>query len=123
TGGGYSCTTSNGVVIEDPGDLVSPTPQYRAGWYMYDSRIAFHSNGVIAPNFAFGNNNGTYNTVTHWHHNYWPFDFGIDGQDSHIVAANGGDQTTGFSDVRGAPGSKTWSVRNPATGRGYQMIP
>ena len=123
TGGGYSCTASNGVVIEDLGDQVSMTSQYRADWYMYDSRISFRANGVIEPTFGFGNNNGTFNNVTHWHHNYWRFDFGIDGQDSHVVSANGVDQPLEFHDVRGASGSKTWAVRNPATGRGFEMVP
>ena len=123
TGSGYSCTASSGVVIEDLGDQVSLTSQYRADWYMYDSRISFGANGVIVPTFGFGNNNGTYNNVTHWHHNYWRFDFGIDGQNSHVVSANGIDQTVEFHDLRGAPGSKTWAVRNPATGRGFQLVP
>ncbi len=123
TGSGYSCTANSGVVIEDLGDQVRLTSQYRADWYMYDSRISFGANGVIEPIFGFGNNNGTFNNVTHWHHNYWRFDFGIDGQNSHVVSANGVDQTVEFHDLRGAPGSKTWAVRNPATGRGFQLVP
>ncbi len=123
TGGGYSCTSNDGVVIEDLGDQVRFVSQYRADWYMYDSRIRFYENGVIEPTFGFGNNNGTFNNTTHWHHNYWRFDFGIDGQDSHIVSANGVDQTVEFHALRGAPGSTTWSVRNPATERGYELVP
>lgn len=123
TGNGYSCTGNDGVIIEDLGDHVRFVSQYRADWYMYDSRIRFYENGVIEPTFGFGNNNGTMNTVTHWHHNYWRFDFGIDDQDSHVVSANGIDQSTEFHAVRGAPGSSSWSVRNPVTGRGYELVP
>lgn len=123
TGSGYSCTANNGIVIEDLGDHVRFVSQYRADWYMYDSRVRFYENGVIEPTFGFGNNNGTFNSTTHWHHNYWRFDFGIDGQDSHIVSTNGVDQAIEFHDLRGAPGSKTWEVRNPASGRGYQFVP
>ena len=123
TGNGYACTGNNGVVIEDLGDHVRLVSQYRADWYMYDSRIRFYENGVIEPTFGFGNNNGTYNGTTHWHHNYWRFDFGIDGQDSHIASSNGVDQAVEFHAVRGAPGSTTWEVRNPDTGRGYQLVP
>ncbi len=123
TGGGYQCTIATGVVLEDLGDHVRLVSQYRAGWYMYDSRIRFRDNGVIEPTFGFGNNSGLYNNVTHWHHNYWRFDFGIDDQESHIVSINGVDQSTEFHDLRGAPGDKTWEVRNPTTGRGYQLVP
>src|SRR5690606_36451997 len=123
TGGGYSCTGNDGVVFEDLGDQVRFVSQYRADWYMYDSRIRFYENGVFEPTFGFGNNNGTLSNTTHWHHNYWRFDFGIDGQDSHIVSVNGVDQTVEFHDVRGAPGSTTWAVRNPGTGRGYELVP
>ncbi|MDZ3822987.1 MAG: hypothetical protein U0S76_05235 [Pseudoxanthomonas sp.] len=123
SGGGYQCTTNNGVVIEDLGDHVRLTSQYRADWYMYDSRIRFFDDGTIEPTFGFGNNNGTFNNVTHWHHNYWRFDFDIDGADNHVVAENGVDQPVEFSALRGAPGSTTWTVRNTVTGRGYELVP
>jgi len=123
TGGGFNCTSGEDVVIEDLGDHVRLVSQYRADWYMYDSRISFFDNGDMEPLFGFGNNNGTYNTVTHWHHNYWRFDFDIDGAPGNTVAINSVDQAIEFSDLRGAPGETTWSVRNEASGRGYRLVP
>lgn len=123
TGGGYSCTSGQDVVIEDLGDHVRLVSQYRADWYMYDSRISFFEDGSFEPLFGFGNHNGTFNSVTHWHHNYWRFDFDIDGAAGNTVAINDADQAAEFHDLRGSPGSTTWSVRNEATGRGYRLVP
>jgi hypothetical protein len=123
---GYSC--ANGVMIEDLGDHVRLTSQYIADWYMYSSRFEFYADGRMEPSFGFGNRNGTYNNVTHWHHNYWRFEFDIDGSGNNVVSTNGVDQSIEFSDLRNASGGpgggpKTWEVRNPVTGNGYRLIP
>lgn len=123
--GGYSC--ANGVMIEDLGDSVRLTTQYIAGWYMYSSRFVFRADGRMEPSFGFGNRNGTYNSVTHWHHNYWRFEFDIDGLGNNVVSVNGVDQATEFSDLRDATGGTgggpvTWEVRNPTTGNGYRLV-
>lgn len=123
TGNGYQCSTGQNVIIEDLGDHVRFVSQYRADWYMYDSRISFFADGDIEPIFGFGNNNGTFNSTTHWHHNYWRFDFDIDGEPVNRVSINGVDQTVEFHDLRGEPGSTTWEVHNPDTGRGYRLVP
>ena len=122
-----NATCFSGVAIEDGGDHVTLTTQYRASWYMYSSRWTFYANGNIEPSFGFGNNNGTYNSVTHWHHNYWRMEFDIDGVNN-TVSKNGVDQTAEFIDLRdatGGPGGtpKTWEVRNPTTGNGYRLVP
>lgn len=127
---GYPNASANcnaGFAIEDEGDHVVLTTQYRADWYMYASRWTFWNDGRIEPSFGFGNRNGTYNSVTHWHHNYWRLEFAIDGG-ANTVSTNGVDQTVEFSDLRdasGGPGGdqKTWEVRNPVTGNGYKLIP
>jgi hypothetical protein len=120
-------TCYSGVTIEDDGDHVLLTAQYSASWYMYASRWAFYADGHIEPTFGFGNNNGTYNTVTHWHHNYWRFEFSVDGA-ANTVSTDGVDNTVEFSDLRNATsgpggGPHTWAVRNPTTGNGYQVVP
>ncbi|MEZ5462790.1 hypothetical protein [Dokdonella sp.] len=124
--GGYNCTA--GLAIEDLGDHVRLTAQYRADWYMYASRFEFYADGRMMPSFGFGNRNGTFNSVTHWHTNYWRFEFDIDGQGNNSVSINGVDQTTEFTDLRdatGGPGGTqtTWEVRNPVTGNGYRLAP
>lgn len=113
--------------IEDNGDHVVLTTQYRADWYMYASRWTFWNDGRIQPSFGFGNRNGTFNNVTHWHHNYWRMEFAID-DGTNTVSVNGVDKTTEFSDLRDAAGgpnggAKTWEVRNPDTGNGYKIVP
>jgi hypothetical protein len=123
---GYSC--ANGVMIEDLGDRVRLTTQYVADWYMYSSRFEFFRNGRMEPTFGFGNRNGTFNEVTHWHHNYWRFEFDIEGLGNNVVSSNGVDQATEFSAVRNATGGPggvpvTWEVRNPVTGNGYRLVP
>ncbi len=127
---GYSNSTPKcnaGFAIEDNGDHVVLTTQYRADWYMYASRWTFWNDGRIEPSFGFGNRNGTYNTVTHWHHYYWRMEFGIDGGHN-TISRNGVDAAAEFTDLRsltGGPGGgpKTWEVRNPTTGNGYKLIP
>jgi uncharacterized repeat protein (TIGR01451 family) len=120
---GYQCTSGQDVVIEDLGDHVRLVTQYRADWYMYDSRISFFDDGAIEPVFGFGNNNGTLNSTTHWHHNYWRFDFDIDGAENNMVSINDVDQAVEFDDLRGQPGSTTWEVRNTVTERGFRLVP
>ena len=120
-------TCFSGIAMEDGGDHVTLTTQYRASWYMYSSRWTFYSNGNIEPSFGFGNNNGTYNSVTHWHHNYWRMEFDIDAAHN-TVSKNGVDQATEFTDLRNATGGPggtptTWEIRNPTTGNGYKLVP
>jgi hypothetical protein len=123
---GYSC--ANGVMIEDMGDHVRLTAQYTAGWYMYSSRFEFYTDGRMLPTFGFGNRNGTYNDVTHWHQNYWRFEFDIEGLGNNVVSSNGVDKPTEFSELRSLTGGpsgtpRTWEVRNPVTGNGYRLVP
>lgn len=122
---GYTC--ANGLTIEDMGSHVSLTTQYRADWYMYASRFNFYRDGRMEPTFGFGNRNGTYNSVTHWHHNYWRFEFDIEGSGNNVVSESGVDKLTEFSSLRNATGASgspvTWSVRNPTSGNGFRFVP
>lgn len=122
-----TATCAAPFAVEDNGDHVVLTAQYRADWYMYASRWTFWNDGRIQPSFGFGNRNGTFNEVTHWHHNYWRMEFAID-DGAITVSVNGVDKTTEFSDLRDAVGGadggpKTWEVRNPTTGNGYKLVP
>lgn len=116
--------------IEDGGDHVTLTTQHSAAWYQYTSRWTFWSDGRMQPEFGFGNNDGTGNETTHWHHNYWRMEFAIDDPVDAVntLSINDVDQTTEFSDLRNATGGpggtpKTWEVRNPTTGNGYRLVP
>lgn len=112
--GGATCFT--GVAIQDLGDRVTLTTQYVAGWYLYSMRWTFHQDGTIEPLFGLGNSNGTYNNVTHWHHNYWRFDFDIDGAGNDRMLLDGATQANEFSALHG-PG-RVYGVRDTVTGRG-----
>jgi hypothetical protein len=102
------------------------TTQYSASWYQYASRIAFYVNGDINPEFGYGNSNGTYNNVTHWHHNYWRIDFDIDGAEHDQISANGVLKPTEFTDLRsltGGPngGPTHWEVSDSLQNFGYRI--
>jgi hypothetical protein len=117
--GGATCF--QGVAIQNFSDRVTLTTQYVAGWYLYSMRWTFHQNGVIEPLFGLGNSNGTYNNVTHWHHNYWRFDFDIDGAGNDQMLLDGALQANEFSALHG-PG-RVYGVRDTVTGRGYDVLP
>lgn len=116
-----------GVAIEDMGDHVVLTTQYSAAWYQYTSRYVFWNNGDIQPEFGFGNKDGTNNSLTHWHHNYWRFDLDIDGSGNNEILANGVPQSTEFTGLRslvgGAGGGPTfWDVITTKGGFGYRIV-
>lgn len=117
--GGATCFT--GVAIQDLGDRVTLTTQYVAGWYLYSMRWTFHLDGTIEPLFGLGNSNGTRNNITHWHHNYWRFDFDIDGAGNDRMLLDGVTQANEFSALH-APG-RVYGVRDTVTGRGYDVLP
>lgn len=125
---GTDCIAApGGVAIEDMGDHVVLTTQYSAAWYQYTSRYAFWDNGDIQPEFGFGNNNGTNNSITHWHHNYWRFDFDIDGANNNDILANGVQQSNEFTGLRsltGGPGGGPtyWDVTTTRGGFGYRIV-
>jgi hypothetical protein len=128
---GYPNATADcqtGVAVEDGGDHVTLTTQHAAAWYQYTARWTFFADGRMEPEFGFGNNDGTGNETTHWHHNYWRMEFAIDNSPENAVSINNVDQTTEFSDLRDATGGigggpTTWSVRNAGTGNGYRFEP
>jgi hypothetical protein len=116
-----------GVAIEDMGDHVVLTTQYSAAWYQYTGRYVFWANGDIQPEFGFGNSNGTNNGITHWHHNYWRWDFDIDGSENNEILANGVAQSTEFTGLRsltGGPagGPTFWDVMSVKGDFGYRIV-
>lgn len=128
---GYSFTSQDcigsGVAIEDMGDHVVLTTQHSASWYQYTERYLFWENGDIDPEFGYGNNNGTNNSLTHWHHAYYRFDFDIDGAANNQIIANGIPQTTEFTGLRSLTGGPSggptyWDVMNENEGFGYRIV-
>lgn len=110
--------SSGGIAIENlaAGAGFRLTAQYSAGWYKYTARYTFQQNGDIDTQFGFGNDSGLYNDVTHWHHNYFRFDFDIGGAGNDQVVVDGAVRTTEFSALRD---SATYEVRDAVQGFGY----
>jgi hypothetical protein len=119
---GADCTPVGGVAIENlPANMgFRLTNQYTAGWYKYTARYEFLPNGNIDTKFGFGNSDGTYNNVTHWHQNYWRFDFDIEGASNDSVNIDSTPQTTEFAAVRDRP---AFSVTDSNAGFGYLIAP
>jgi hypothetical protein len=119
-----------GVALENKGDHLLVTAQYVADWYMYSSRFAFYQDGSFEPEFGFGNRNGTNNSITHWHHNYWRLDFDIEGGTNDLIAQDGVVQSSEFATLRCNPvttpscaNERRWTVVDSVTGRGYELVP
>lgn len=122
SGAGFtSAQCFSGLAIEDEGDRVVLTTQYQAAWYQYTSRAIFHADGTIELEFGFGNSNGTFNNVTHWHHNYWRLDWAIDGPGGDQVYADTTLMPNEFVALREHP-RQSWSVFNPAAGFGFELL-
>lgn len=127
------CLSPGGVAIEDKTNAENPgesyvliTTQYAADWYQYTSRVAFYVDGDINPEFGYGNRDGTFNNVTHWHHNYWRMDFDIAGADNDQISANDVVQATEFTGLRsltGGPGGGPtyWEITDTKQNFGYRI--
>lgn len=120
---GADCSAAGGVAIENlaAGAGFRLTSQYTAGWYKYTARYTFLQDGNIDTQFGFGNSDGTFNNVTHWHHNYFRFDFDIGGAGNDQVLADGVPASTEFSAVR--QNRVIYEVRDAAQGFGYVIAP
>jgi hypothetical protein len=112
-----------GVAIENlpSGMGFRLTTQHAAAWYQYTARYEFFADGNIEAKFGFGNLNGTFNNVTHWHHNYWRFDFDIDGAGNDTINFGGSPISSEFAATRSAAGA--YSVTDANAGFGYLISP
>ncbi len=127
---GGSANCFSGVAVENANDSVTLTSHYVAGWYLYSTRFTFYADGSFDSEFGFGNSNGTLNNTTHWHHNYWRFDFDIWGADGDRLYQGGVAQDIEFVANLGSNGAgeggrpqTAWSVIDQASGRGYLLTP
>jgi hypothetical protein len=116
------CAASGTVAIENllVGSGFRLTTQYTAGWYKYTARYTFLANGDIDTQFGFGNSDGTYNNTTHWHQNYWRFDFDIAGAANDQINNGGVPYTTEFSGLRSNRDS--YSVTDALGNFGYNIV-
>lgn len=122
-------TGFRGVAAEKLSDRLILTTQLAAGWYRYQMKWIFHQDGRIEPRFGYGAvTTSSCLSTTHRHHNYWRFDFDIDGAD-HDAIGNPprGLQTfpqVQLEDQRNLPdtGKKPpYVIHDTVTNRGYHM--
>jgi hypothetical protein len=121
-----------GVAAEMLPDRMILTTQLTAGWYRYQMKWIFHQDGRMEPRFGFGAvspNSCLQNT--HRHHNYWRFDFDIDGAANDAIgpvptATHPAPRRVSFEDQRNLPDAlpkPAYIVHDRTTWRGYQLVP
>jgi hypothetical protein len=122
-----STTGFMGVAIERLADRMILTSQNAAGWYRYESKWTFFTDGHITPRFAFAALPDSCVAQGDHHHNaYWRFDFDIDDPGNDAVGDAGINQAMTESGTRrpaepaGAPPLK---VYDKVSNRGYHVIP
>jgi len=134
---GYDTSGFTGVAAEKLADRLILTTQLQAGWYRYMMKWMFYLDGRIRPLMGFGAvRTSSCLNYNHTHHNYWRFDFDIDGAANDRVY----EQRQGRlgPEVEGDPQGiemlqealrqtnnpgLAWIVRDSVTGRGYRVSP
>jgi hypothetical protein len=125
-------TGFRGVAAEMLSDRMILTTQTTAGWYRYQMKWIFHQDGRIEPRFGFGAvNTSSCLQNTHRHHNYWRFDFDIDGADNDAIgpvptAAHPAPRRVSVENQRNLPDAipqPAYIVHDKTTWRGYQLVP
>jgi hypothetical protein len=125
-----------GVALYEVGNEVVLVSEMEAGWYRYVSQWRFHDDGTIRPRFGFSAVRSSCVCVKHHHHVYWRFDFDIrtlDNRADNVVrefndppldgAANWHSLDFEVKRARDASRKRKWSVENPATAKGYSLVP
>jgi hypothetical protein len=121
-------TGFRGVAAEKLSDRLILTTQVEAGWYRYQMKWYFYQDGRIEPRFGFGAvNQSSCLSTTHRHHNYWRFDFDIDGGANDAIGnLRPGAPQVQLEDQRNLPDTTkkpAYVVHDTATGRGYFLQP
>lgn len=107
-----------GVAAESLSDRLILTTQMAAAWDRYTMSWTFRLDGTIEPRFSFSAAASPCSAHSHVHHVYWRFDFDLGGK------AEGGAGREREEMRRVGVGRKPpVSVMDPATGRGYALIP
>ena len=126
-GSGGDVGTFAGVAAEkNPTELILTT-HMAAGWYRYKMMWTFYPDGTIVPFFGFAALDAYCITFTHHHHNFWRFDFDINGADHDtVVETNAGhpplpiqtETTRNWIDAETA-----WEITDSETNLGYRLLP
>lgn len=119
-----------GIAFYTQGEETILVSELSAGWYRYISEWRFRADGTLSPRYGMG---ATANSCTcngHVHHAYWRLDFDIDGNTPNRVTEFNNsarpdpiNPTYSTELKRYRSKSMYWIVKNPTTGRSYQIIP
>jgi hypothetical protein len=135
-GSGGDIGSFTGVAAEKLADRLILTTQFEAGWYRYTMKWRFYLDGRIEPVFGFGAINSSCIAFGHRHHAYWRLDFDIDTPSGAAVTEEAKPSSserppnldppvvlTSETKRFNTPAGLSWSIVNPATGRGYLVVP
>jgi hypothetical protein len=107
-----------GVAAESLTDRLILTTHMSAAWDRYTMSWTFRLDGTIEPRFAFTSVPSACSSESHAHHVYWRFDFDLGGE----VSGGAGPEREEVRRV-GVGRKPPVSVIDPATRRGYSLIP
>jgi hypothetical protein len=117
----------SGVAAEKLSDRLVLTAQTQAGWYRYMMKWTFFLDGRIHPEFGFGAVSHFCTGYGHKHHNYWRFDFDIDGALNdrlyEISTAYPSGNLMETEALRMNAAGTSWRIADSVTGRGYRLVP
>lgn len=118
----------SGVAAERLTDRLVLTTQTQAGWYRYMMKWTFFMDGRIHPEMGFGAvNTSSCLNYDHTHHNYWRFDFDVDGyQNDRLYELPSGNPTgtlISTEALRMNAAGQVWIVKDAITERGYRLVP
>jgi hypothetical protein len=124
---GMDIGSFNGVAAQNNDDgALELTAQMQAGWYRYVMRWFFYPDGKLVAWFGFGAVSNNCVNFDHTHHNYWRFDFDVDGPDNDyidVVQTPGANPSPVSTEMTTLRGPDHWVVRDGTTGRGYKITP
>jgi hypothetical protein len=116
-----------GVAMERFPDHIELTSQNAAGWYRYESKWVFYTDGRVKPTFGYSAVvDSCVASGSHHHNSYWRFDFDIDDPGNDAVGEAGINQAMTETGTRrpAEPFSKPpLKVYDKTSNRGYHVVP
>jgi hypothetical protein len=122
-----SSTGFKGVAMERFPDHIELTTQDEAGWYRYETKWKFYTDGRILPTFGFAAvPDDCVMNGSHHHNAYWRFDFDIDDPGNDAIGEAGVNQAmteTGTRRPAEPAGAPPLKVYDKISNRGYHLMP
>jgi hypothetical protein len=116
-----------GIAMERFPDHITLTSQNQAGWYRYEAKWSFYTDGRVMPTFAYAAvPDSCVQNGSHHHNTYWRFDFDIDDPGNDAVGDAGINQAmteTGTRRPAEPAGAPPLKVYDKVSNRGYHVVP